>query len=121
MPAGSLPAAVFTQNEQIKRKEVETWEVIANLCAVQLSKRAKSKKKLKGIPFSQCATIPAHILLRAFIKKGAAIWCEMITGCIREDSRVYKVNTDKPYIRDMGKYWYLSEQEKEAVKYLLNN
>lgn len=45
----------------------------------------------------------------------------MITGCIREDSRVYKVNTDKPYIRDMGKYWYLSEQEKEAVKYLLNN
>ena len=56
-----------------------------------------------------------------FYKKGAAIWCEMITGCIREDSRVYKVNTDKPYIRDMGKYWYLSEQEKEAVKYLLNN
>ena len=56
-----------------------------------------------------------------FYKKGAAIWCEMITGCIREDSRVYKVNTDKPYIRDMGKYWYLSEQEKEAVKDLLNN
>lgn len=45
----------------------------------------------------------------------------MITGCIREDSRVYKVNTDKPYIRDMGKYWYLSGKEKEAVKYLLNN
>ena len=56
-----------------------------------------------------------------FYKKGASIWCEMITGCIREDSRVYKVNTDKPYIRDMGKYWYLSEQEKEAVNYLLNN
>ena len=56
-----------------------------------------------------------------FYKKGAAIWCEMITGCIRENSRVYKVNTDKPYIRDMGKYWYLSEQEKEAVNYLLNN
>lgn len=45
----------------------------------------------------------------------------MTTGCIREDSRVYKVNTDKPYIRDMGKYWYLSDREKEAVKYLLNN
>lgn len=56
-----------------------------------------------------------------FYKKGAAIWCEMITGCIREDSRVYKVNTDKPYIRDMGEYWYLSEQEKQAVNYLLNN
>lgn len=56
-----------------------------------------------------------------FYKKGAAIWCEMITGCIRENSRVYKINTDKPYIRDMGKYWYLSEQEKEVVKYLLNN
>ena len=56
-----------------------------------------------------------------FYKKGAAIWCEMITGCIREDSRVYKVNTDKPYIRDIGIYWYLSEQEKEAVNYLLNN
>lgn len=45
----------------------------------------------------------------------------MITGCIRENSRVYKVNTDKPYIRDMGIYWYLSEQEKEAANYLLNN
>ena len=56
-----------------------------------------------------------------FYKKGTATLCEMITGCIREDSRVYKVNTDKPYIRDMGKYWYLSEQEKEAVNYLLNN
>lgn len=56
-----------------------------------------------------------------FYKKGSAIWCEMTTGCIREDSRVYKVNTDRPYIRDMGKYWYLSDQEKEAVKYLLNN
>lgn len=56
-----------------------------------------------------------------FYKKGAAIWCEMITGYIRENSRVYKINTDKPYIRDMGEYWYLSDQEKEAVKYLLNN
>ena len=82
--------------------------------------REKQKEIERHTVFTTRHDSGAHTGTR-FYKKGSAIWCEMITGCIREDSRVYKVNTDKPYIRDMGKYWYLSEQEKEAVKYLLNN
>lgn len=82
--------------------------------------REKQKDIERHTVFTTRHDSGAHTVTR-FYKKGSAIWCEMITGCIREDSRVYKVNTDKPHIRDMGKYWYLSEQEKEAVKYLLNN
>ena len=54
-----------------------------------------------------------------FYKKNNAIWCKMITGCITSNNRVYKVNTDKPYIRDCGRYWYLGEREKQAISYLL--
>lgn len=79
--------------------------------------REKQKDIERHTVFTTRHDSGAHTVTR-FYKKGSAIWCEMIAGCIREDSRVYKVNTDKPYIRDMGKYWYLSEQEKEAVKYL---
>mgnify|MGYP006967341563 CR=1 FL=1 len=50
-----------------------------------------------------------------FYRKGKAIWCKMTTGCITTNSRVYKVNTDKPYIRDMGAYWYLGEREKAII------
>jgi hypothetical protein len=82
--------------------------------------REKQKEIERHTVFTMRHDSGAHTVTR-FYKKGSAIWCEMIAGCIREDSRVYKVNTDKPYIRDMGKYWYLSEQEKETVKYLLNN
>lgn len=82
--------------------------------------REKQKDIERHTVFTTRHDSGVHTVTR-FYKKGSAIWCEMIAGCIREDSRVYKVNTDKPYIRDMGKYWYLSEQEKEAVKYLLNN
>lgn len=82
--------------------------------------REKQKEIERHTVFTMRHDSGAHTVTR-FYKKGAAIWCEMITGCIREDSRVYKVNTDKPYIRDMGRYLYLSEQGKEAVNYLLNN
>lgn len=70
--------------------------------------REKQKDIERHTVFTTRHDSGAHTVTR-FYKKGSAIWCEMITGCIREDSRVYKVNTDKPYIRDMGKYWYLSE------------
>lgn len=54
-----------------------------------------------------------------FYKKNNDIWCKMITGCITSDNRVYKINTDKPYIRGYGRYWYLGEREKQAISYLL--
>ena len=40
----------------------------------------------------------------------------MKTGCIETDSRVYKVNTEKPYIRDLGRNWILTGKELEIVK-----
>lgn len=50
-----------------------------------------------------------------FYKKGKAIWCRMTTGCIETNSRVYRVNSDEPYIRDMGCIWYLGEEEKRII------
>ena len=52
-----------------------------------------------------------------FIKNGA-IWYhleQLSTGQLWKDSRVYKIDTDKPYIRDWGRYWYLSGRELEIV------
>lgn len=54
--------------------------------------------------------------ITTFYKKNKAIWCKMVTGCITTDSRVYKVNTDEPYIRDLGRIWKLGEEEKAIVK-----
>lgn len=54
-----------------------------------------------------------------FYKKNGAIWCHTETGCITDDYRVYKVKTEKPYIRDHGLYWYLGKEEKKAMSYLL--
>lgn len=54
-----------------------------------------------------------------FYKKDKAVWCRMTTGCISHDNRVYKVNTDKPYIREYGRYWYLGEKEIAAMKSVL--
>lgn len=51
-----------------------------------------------------------------FYKKGKAIWCKMTTGFIETNSRVYKIDTDKPYIRDMGRYWYLDAEHIKAMK-----
>lgn len=51
-----------------------------------------------------------------FYKKNNAVWCKMTTGCIESDCRVYKINTDKPYIREMGRYWYLDEEHIKAMK-----
>lgn len=50
-----------------------------------------------------------------FYKKGKAIWCKMTTGCVETNSRVYRVNSDEPYIRDMGYIWYLGEAEKRII------
>lgn len=55
-----------------------------------------------------------------FYKKGFAIWCRMTTGNIITDSRVYKVNSDSPYIRNMGGYWYLGEPEKKIIKNIMS-
>ena len=53
-----------------------------------------------------------------FYKKGKAIWCRMTTGCIVQESRVYKVKSEKPYIRNFGSYWYLDDEDKAAISAL---
>lgn len=40
----------------------------------------------------------------------------MVTGCIETNSRVYKVNSDRPYTRDCGRYWYLTGEFLEAMR-----
>lgn len=55
-----------------------------------------------------------------FYKKNKAIWCKMVTGCITTDNRVYKVNTEEPYIRGMGGYWRLTGNELAIVKRMAN-
>lgn len=57
--------------------------------------------------------------ITTFYKKGKAVWCNMKTGCIESNCRVYKIDTDKPYIRDMGHYWYLGQEEIRAMKTVL--
>lgn len=59
---------------------------------------------------------------RVFYFKNGAIWCKLINmknGNIWADNRVYKINTDKPYIRDMGSYWYLEDREKAILKEMI--
>ena len=51
-----------------------------------------------------------------FYRKGKVVWMNMVTGCIETNSRVYKVNSDRPYTREMGRYWYLSGEFLEAMR-----
>lgn len=57
--------------------------------------------------------------ITTFYRKGNAVWCRMKTGCIESNSRVYKIGTNKPYIRDMGRYWYLGQEEIKAMNSVL--
>lgn len=54
--------------------------------------------------------------ITTFYKKGKAIWCKMTTGRIETNSRVYKVDSNKPYIRNLGKYWCLDSDHIRAMK-----
>ena len=51
-----------------------------------------------------------------FYKKGKAIWMKMVTGNIETNGRVYKVNSEKPYTREFGRYWYLKGEFLEAMR-----
>lgn len=52
-----------------------------------------------------------------YIKKNNAIWQQIrVNGKVTSENRVYKVNTDQPYTRGFGRYWYLDDEAKEALK-----
>ena len=58
-----------------------------------------------------------HLLETEYIKRGGTIWHQIrVDGKITSENRVYKVNSDKPYTRGFGRYWYLDDEAKEALK-----
>lgn len=53
-----------------------------------------------------------------YYRKGKRIWCREVCGNIVNESCVYAVNT-KPYVRWMGRKWYLDGEALEAMKTVL--
>ena len=53
-----------------------------------------------------------------FYRKGKAIWCEIITGSLNTKHQVYKVNTNKPYIRWCGAFFTLPDEATAIVQSL---
>lgn len=59
---------------------------------------------------------------KTFYIKNKAVWLKEYDtdGRAWADNRVYKVDTDKPYVRWMGSYWYLTDTEElRIIKKLL--
>ncbi len=62
-------------------------------------------------------TYEGRLLETEYIKRGSAIWQQIrVDGKITSENRVYKVNSDKPYTRGFGRYWYLDDEAKEAMR-----
>ena len=61
-----------------------------------------------------------RLLETEYIKRGGAIWQQIrVDGKITSENRVYKVNSDKPYTRGFGRYWYLDDEAKAAMQAVL--
>ena len=57
------------------------------------------------------------LLETEYIKRNGVIWQQIrIDGEVTSENRVYKANTEKPYTRGFGQYWYLDNDAKEAMK-----
>ena len=58
-----------------------------------------------------------QLLETEYINKNGAIWQQIrVDGKITSENRVYKVNSEKPYTRSFGRYWYLDDEAKEAMQ-----
>ena len=61
-----------------------------------------------------------RLLETEYIKRGGAIWQQIrVDGKVTSENRVYKVNSDKPYTRSFGQYWYLDDEAKAAMQAVL--
>ncbi len=61
-----------------------------------------------------------RLLETEYIKRGGAIWQQIrVDGKVTSENRVYKVNSDKPYTRGFGRYWYLDDEAKAAMQAVL--
>ena len=58
-----------------------------------------------------------QLLETEYINKNGAIWQQIrVDGKVTSENRVYKVNSEKPYTRSFGRYWYLDDEAKEAMQ-----
>lgn len=61
-----------------------------------------------------------QLLETEYINRGGAIWQQIrVDGKVMSENRVYKVKSDKPYTRGFGRYWYLDDEAKEAMRIVL--
>lgn len=82
--------------------------------AIEKAQRAATEKRKKA---TVSEIYEGQLLETEYIKKNGAIWQQIrVDGKITSENRVYKADTEKPYTRGFGKYWYLSDTEKEAMR-----
>ena len=79
----------------------------------ELVKEAVEKRKKATVS----EIYEGQLLETEYIKKNGTIWQQIrVDGKVTSENRVYKVDTEKPYTRSFGKYWYLGDVEKEAMR-----
>ena len=87
----------------------------------ELVKEAVEKAQATAVEKRKKATVSeiyeGQLLETEYIKKNGTIWQQIrVDGKVTSENRVYKADTEKPYTRSFGKYWYLGDAEKEAMR-----
>ena len=85
--------------------------------AIKEAQQAAAEQRKKA---TVSETYEGRLLETEYIKRGGAIWQQIrVDGEITSENRVYKVNSDKPYTRGFGQYWYLDDEAKAAMQAVL--
>jgi hypothetical protein len=85
--------------------------------AIKESQQAAAEQRKKA---TVSEIYKGQLLETEYIKRGGAIWQQIrVDGKITSENRVYKVNSDKPYTRGFGRYWYLDSKAKAAMQTVL--
>ena len=85
--------------------------------AIKEAQQAAAEQRKKG---TVSEIYEGRLLETEYIKRGGAIWQQIrVDGEITSENRVYKVNSDKPYTRGFGRYWYLDDEAKAAMQAVL--
>lgn len=87
----------------------------------ELVKEAIEKAKQQANEKRKKATISevyeGKLIETEYIKRNGTIWQQIrVDGKVTSENRVYKVDTEKPYTRSFGRYWYLDDEAKEALR-----
>lgn len=54
-----------------------------------------------------------HVIMK---KNKGFILQTYFDGQLFDENKIYKVNTDKPYVRSFGTYFYITGEELQALK-----